>query len=118
MRAVRASVNAPRSWPNNSDSASDSGMRRAVHFDKRLGRARPALMQPARNGRFARARFALNQHRRQLRLHPRVRVENFFNCASTSASASEKENRRRLGRVAAPLFVQSRARCVFAARGR
>ena len=57
-----APVNAPRSWPNSSDSDQLLGNRRAVDRDERLRRARAAPVDGARHQLLADAALALDQH--------------------------------------------------------
>ena len=60
--SATAPVNAPRTWPNNSDSISSSGNRRAVHFDERAALAPAGVMNRARHQFLAGAVLAENQH--------------------------------------------------------
>ena len=60
---LRASVNAPRTWPNSSLSSSASGMRRAVDRDERPLAAPAARVERARDQLLAGAALAGDQHR-------------------------------------------------------
>ena len=62
MRSVRASVNAPFTWPNNSLSKGSLGQRAGVHRDQRTRGARRQRVQHLRDNFFAGAVLAGDQH--------------------------------------------------------
>jgi len=82
---------------------------RTIHLHQRLRRPRSAMMKPAGDGGFARARLAFDQHGREMRLNPLVRRENFSQMSLQFCHRTAKEKiLTRLRRIAAPMLVQAR----------